>query len=210
MENINTKDYWEKRFITNWQGAGEQQSIEYAKANVRHILIPPAFEGTILDFGCAMGDSIPVYKENFPLARLTGMDISETAIRRCKEKYGEYAQFLVGNVEDAPKTDVIIASHVLEHISDDKTIVKKLLLLCNHLFIFVPFKENPLYIEHVNYYDENYYNDLDVVEKKIFTVEYFQNVPFTQFVKNAVKLNFELKHKFSKDIIMFYLQGLNN
>lgn len=40
----------------------------------------------------------------------------------------------------------------MKHITDDRFILKKLLSKCKELFIFVPFKENPLYHEHVNYY----------------------------------------------------------
>lgn len=208
MPNINTKEYWETRFIKNWKGNGEIQTTEYAKENVKNLPIKNYFKGTLLDFGCAMGDAIPIYAKSFPNAKLIGVDISETAIKLCKEKYGTIADFFSGSIKDIPPVDVIIASHVMEHITNDKIIVKELLKKCKYLFVFVPFKESPLFIEHVNYYDENYYNDLGIIEKKDFKVEYKRRMPFISFLKNFLRLRFILDYTFSKDIIMFHFRGL--
>lgn len=205
--NINTKEYWETRFLSNWKGRGERQTKEYALANVEHMPLPKTFEGTLLDFGCAMGDAIPTYAQTFARAKLKGIDISEAAIDYCREKYGQLAEFHVGDAVKCPVADVIIASHVMEHITDDKKIMKLLLPRCKELFVFVPFKENPLYIEHVNYYEEDYYDDLKPLSKVSFTVRYKVKSSLKTFVKNILKLKFAFTDNFSKDVIMFHFKG---
>jgi hypothetical protein len=207
--NINTKEYWELRFQKNWKKNGATQTTEYAKANVKHIPLTANFRGTLLDFGCASGDAIPVYAEAFPEAKLSGVDISETAIDACKKKYGTIADFFTGGINDLGNFDTIVASHVMEHITDDKIIVKELLKKCKDLFVFVPFKESPLFIEHVNYYERDYYNDMYPADIKVFKVQYLKPIPLKTVIKNLFKLRYIPSYPFSKDIIMFHLKGFN-
>ena len=173
MQNINTKEYWETRFKSgSWNKSGQRQTREYALANIKHINLPPDFAGSILDFGCAQGDAIPIYKDAFPEASIFGIDISETAIETCKLRFGDIAEFHSGDFNKISPKDVIIASHIMEHLTNDRNIIADLLTKCKNLFVFVPFKENPLYHEHVNYYDEGYYNDFNVTATKEFSVNY--------------------------------------
>lgn len=207
MININTKEYWENRFSKNWKKNGQIQTTEYAKANIRNLPIKPDFQGSILDFGCAMGNAIPIYSQNFPQAELIGYDISEIAIEECKRKYSAIANFYAGTLNDIPLVNVIIASHVMEHITNDKAIIIELLKKCTDLFVFVPYKEDPLYVEHVNYYSDDYYNELQVLKTKVFKVEYKSKMPFLSFLKNLLKLKFTWHYLFSKEIIMFHIRG---
>ena len=69
MENINTKEYWEKRFSTgDWEKSkGKTQTEDFAKSQVKYLNISKNFSGTILDFGCGLGDAFPVYKKNIQM-----------------------------------------------------------------------------------------------------------------------------------------------
>ncbi|WP_296313633.1 class I SAM-dependent methyltransferase [Winogradskyella sp. UBA3174] len=208
MENINTKDYWESRFITkNWGKSGNRQTKEYAKANVAQTNLDSNFKGSVLDFGCALGDAIPIYHQAFPDASLYGMDLSEVAIEICKNKYGDIAKFESGTHDTIKQYDLIFASHVMEHLTADKTVVAHLLTNCKELFVFVPYKESPLYREHVNYYERNYYDNFEVLEKKVFLVQFEYKLSLINLVKSCVKGKFSNKATFSKDIIMFRING---
>lgn len=208
IKNINTKEYWDNRFISgDWNKNGQKQSKEYAKANLKNIEIDSNFAGTILDFGCAEGDAIPQYFKAFPKAKIFGIDISETAISKCKNRFGSIANFQVGDNTIIKFKDIIIASHIMEHITNDISIIKDLLLKCNDLFVFVPYKENPLYYEHVNYYNEEYYKDLNVFSIKIFTVCYQTKLPLKSIVKGILLMKFRFWDLFRKDIIMFHFKG---
>ena len=168
--NINTKEYWDDRFSSDvWEKKqGRCQTEGFAKSLLKYINIPSDFSGTLLDFGCGLGDAIPVYKEKFPLAKLIGMDISQSAVDKCREKYNAIATFMQGDHSSAPEVDVVISSNVFEHLSDDRDIAKHLLLKCRYLFIVVPYKEMPLCSEHINSYDENYFLELSEYNYKIF------------------------------------------
>lgn len=174
-DNINTKEYWDRRFSSgDWEEKGGRWETEsFARSSIPYLEIAKDFEGTIIDFGCGLGDAMPVYKENFPQAKLIGVDISSSAIELCQTKYGSIATFMQGDYKVIPYSDVIITSNVFEHFSNDKVVAKSLLSKCKDLYIVVPYKEWPLHLEHVNTYDESYYSDLDLgkYDWKIFPVK---------------------------------------
>ena len=187
MQNINTKEYWETRFKTgNWNNNGQRQTREYALANIKNLNLSSDFSGSILDFGCAQGDAIPIYIESFPKAKISGIDISESAIATCKRRFGNIAEFDSGDFSIISPKDVIIASHIMEHLTNDKNIVRDLLSKCKNLFVFVPFKENPLYHEHVNYYDEYYYEEFNIKTTKTFKVNYKIQNSIKQIIKKRI------------------------
>lgn len=169
-EVVNSKAYWERRFSTgDWEErGGRTQTMSFATAQVRHFNLPMDFSGTILDFGCGLGDAIPVYRRFFPKAHFFGVDVSESAIEKCRGRYGAIATFAQGNHEQVPFSDVIVVSNVLEHLLNDKVIVQELLKKCKQLYVIVPYKEWPLCSEHIRTYDENYYHDLGPLEHTIF------------------------------------------
>ncbi len=172
-DNINTKKYWDDRFSSNdWENnRGRWQTQCFAKSQLEYFELNPNIKGPILDFGCGLGDAIPIYKEKFNNAEFIGIDISESAISKCREKYGEIAKFYQGSLKDVPKVEVIIASNVLEHISNDIEVAKGLLMRCKYLYIIVPYNEYPLSSEHVNQYKENYFNELGDYDFNIFECE---------------------------------------
>lgn len=213
MHNINTKEYWDNRFNSgDWeQKEGRLQTRLYAKNNLRFIKLDKSFMGTILDFGCGLGDSIPLYKKRYPNAKFIGIDISYDAVRKAKQAYGNYAEFYQGEFQEVPVVDVIIASNVFEHLSNDKDIVGELLKKCNKLFISVPYKEKLLFDEHVNSYDENYYNEYPVVKYNVFTFKYslcwyelslWYNINFKNFFRKFLN-----KKTLEVSQIIFCLQG---
>ncbi len=118
---VNTKEYWDRRFYSgDWEiNFGSQQTESLTKGQLPYINVSPNFIGTILDFGCWLGDSFSIYKNAFPTATFIGIDISTSAIERCKSKFSSIASFLQGDYRSVPKADIIITSNVLEHIPND-------------------------------------------------------------------------------------------
>lgn len=156
--NINTKSYWDARFESDdWEAkAGRQQTQQFAREQCRRMALPGDFAGIITDFGCGLGDAMPVYRDCFPRATLRGCDFSTEAIKKCRERYGEIATFSAGEAGDVADSDVIIASNVFEHLSDETTVLNILLQKCKLLYVVVPYREKlGARTEHVNTYDEN-------------------------------------------------------
>jgi SAM-dependent methyltransferase len=168
--NVNTRDYWEHRFSSgDWEAKqGRRQTANFAKGQIPHLQILRDFEGTIVDFGCGLGDAMPVYRKRFPRAKLVGVDISQNAIDACRERYGAMASFLQGDCESIQDADIVIASNVLEHLTNDREVAKRLLSKCKSLYVTVPYKEWPLCSEHVNTYDEGYFSDIGGYVCRVF------------------------------------------
>ena len=121
-----------------------------------------------------------------------GLDISEVAIKKCNEHYGHLATFISGTNGDVPIVDIIIASNVFEHLTDDISIAKNLLIKCRQLNIIVPYKEKIISVsEHINTYDENYFHDLDKYEYKIFVSrgwsQYGVSLIYHLYLKNILR-----------------------
>jgi hypothetical protein len=97
---------------------------------------------TILDASCALGDAMPVLRRRFPNATLFGSDFSDVAIRRCREQFGELADFSVRPMDGIDGTyDLIYSSATLEHFVDCERLTRHLLAHCRHLVILVPYNE---------------------------------------------------------------------
>lgn len=170
IDNVNSKKYWEQRFSSgDWeQKRGRAQTAHFASSQVAHFKFDQNFNGSLVDFGCGLGDAMPVYKKFFPNANLVGIDVSESAISKCKERYVKIASFISGTHQNCPYADIIVASNVFEHLSDDVEIAKALLSKCKELYITVPYNELPLCSEHVRTYDEEYFQVLGESEFVIF------------------------------------------
>lgn len=183
-ENINTKKYWDERFKNNWEKRnGRSQTRYFAESQIKHLKIKENFSGSLLDFGCGLGDAIPVYKSHFPNAKLFGIDISTVGIEKCRERYGDMADFISGSVESMPFVDIVIASNVFEHISNDINIAKEILKKTKKLYIIVPYEEENLINEHINHYDEKYFSDL-----KPESITIFESKGWTEYGFRLFKL----------------------
>ncbi len=173
MNNINSKNYWDARFSSgDWESRrGRFQTQQFAKEQIGFLNLPCDFNGTLLDFGCGLGDAIPFYKKKFPRAKLIGMDISSIGIEKCKKRYGSIAEFLVGSYLDVPKVDVIISSNVFEHLSNDLETANILAQRCKNLYIIVPYREQIKETsnrEHINSYNEESFANLSCVKYNIY------------------------------------------
>jgi SAM-dependent methyltransferase len=213
LKNINTEEYWDKRFDTgDWENnGGRHQTRQFAISQVPFFDIPKNYLGTILDFGCGLGDALPIYKKTFPNAKLVGIDISEKAINKCKETYGQLGEFICGNHNDVPQVDVIIASNVFEHLDDDKMLAKSLLTKCQLLYIIVPYNEQiPLSPEHIRVYDEKYFNEFKIEKYYVFKSKGWSEIGirilfYEIYFKNIFRKVFGKKMRYQRKQIIFKL-----
>jgi len=106
----------------------------------------------ILDVGCGVG-TIDFFIAN-KKKKVTGIDISKTAISRCIKSaeflnLSHYTRFFKGdfsNIEIHQKFDMVICLEVLEHIKGDSKVIKKIhdLLVKNGILILSVPSENSL------------------------------------------------------------------
>lgn len=212
--NINTKDYWERRFAAgDWEAkGGALQTSCFAETLVQYLKVPSSFSGRILDFGCGLGDAMPVYRKRYRLASLIGVDISQAAIQKCDARYGDIAEFLQCDYTQVPEADVIISCAVFEHMADQFEVARHLLRKCSDLYIIVPYKE-VLFpgTEHVNSYDEASFAELGECDSLVFASrgwsEYGLRLWFDVYLKNLLRPFFARKILHRKRMIMFHLAG---
>jgi SAM-dependent methyltransferase len=97
--------------------------------------------GSLLDVGTGIGQFLHIGRDDF--TETCGTEISDSAIRIAKERYG--LDVYSGPVEDIDfsdrKFDNITIIHVLEHVDDPRAVIRKCRALLNEggvLFIAVP------------------------------------------------------------------------
>ncbi len=143
-DNPNTLHYSDDLFASGeWERrGGRTQTSRFANFFHRSVRIPnnPGF--TLLDVGCALGDAMPVWKKRYPRAKLSGCDISQTAITRATERYGSIASFFRASFEEIDGMyDVCFCSNVLEHFEQHVDIARHLLRHCRTLYVMTPYAE---------------------------------------------------------------------
>jgi len=122
--NINTEKYWDDKF--------RDTSVfrKHPFGNIIRIIkeFKPAPQ-EVVDLGCALGDFQAVLKENFPAARIIGVDFSSKALQRCREKHPEM-EWVKTELSDLAifedsSVDVVTIIETLEHLdSPEKTIAE--------------------------------------------------------------------------------------
>lgn len=211
--NINTVKYWDHRFASgDWeQQRGRSQTASFAAKQVQLLSLPTTFDGSMLDFGCGLGDALPIYKSHFPSGHLIGLDHSDAAITACRNRYGDIATFIRGGCESVPIVDVIVASNVVEHITDNISVVRALLSKCSELYIFVPYLEKPLCREHVHRYDTDSFSCFERLEVQSFYCPGWSQYGYQRWVgmylKNLLRPIFGKPLEYRRKQIMFRLKG---
>lgn len=160
---MNSKEYWEERFVENWEKfEGIEQTEFFAQIAIE--LLPEWFirklkekKYSICDMGCALGDGVKVFTENLGYP-ISGADFSEEAIEKAKVKYKEN-DFQVIDLRKIPvsvKYDVVFCSNVLEHFYDPWKVVENFTKVANkYIVLLVPFQETMQVEEHVYKFDVN-------------------------------------------------------
>lgn len=147
MNHSELKNYgwWERYFAIDggWERAGgRKQSRIFAEHFVAHAGLQAQASFSLLDAGCALGDALALFAQQYPRARLHGIDFSATAIDRCRRDQLAKAAFEVGDLMAIADTyDVIYCSNTLEHFADFDTEARHLMRHCRKLFVMVPFHE---------------------------------------------------------------------
>jgi glycosyltransferase involved in cell wall biosynthesis len=123
---INSKAYWDQRFQTNWEeNHGSQQTNFFAGIALE--LLPIWFSNwigdraiTIADWGCALGEGAFAWSQAFPNTKVTGIDVSASAIDAAKNRFPNI-NFRTADWQacaEYDEFDVVFSSNTLEHFED--------------------------------------------------------------------------------------------
>lgn len=213
---INDKSYWDDRFQSgNWEEVGgRDQTRSFAEKQVSFFELSSNFSGTMLDFGCGLGDAIPVYRRRYPDATIIGMDFSSEAITQCRQKFCGLAEFRVGDQIDVASVDVIVASNVIEHLPNDIDVVRQLFEKCRELYVIVPYMEIHRIPEHLHTYSRRSFSEVGPCRSKVFDVQgwsqyglrslwfeiYMKNLLRPIFGRRTVKRRLQIMFHFSQSL----------
>jgi SAM-dependent methyltransferase len=102
----------------------------------------------ILNFGCGPGEGTPLYSGS-GARKVVGIDISESAIRSARQKYGDAAEFHVmdGHRTDFPdhSFDLVAGRAILHHLDFDRAVkeISRILRPGGHAIFVEPLRDNP-------------------------------------------------------------------
>jgi SAM-dependent methyltransferase len=129
------EELYDARYAGDYMGvrdsffAWSRQGIELRRVTQTLQQVPPAEISSILDYGCGSRGWVPLLSTLFPKARVTGIDVSRTAVREANARYPE-ARFLPFDGAEAPfaaaSFDLVFSYHVLEHVAELEVVVDEM------------------------------------------------------------------------------------
>ena len=155
--DTNSVGYWNKRFFEDWTAkGGREQTAFFAELCCRELpgwLVEEvrARQLAIFDYGCALGDALPILQRAFPQSTIRGGDIAQVGLGLARALYPDFEFTDVNAIDEAVKVaDVVYCSNTLEHFTNWREV---LLWLGAHAREFVvvvlPFEEDDRIDEHV-------------------------------------------------------------
>lgn len=138
----NSKKYWDFRMKYDWNfvGGGDQTLYLAAGAMANVDLSKLRHIHSVLDFGCATGDSSILLKIFFPNVNIFLHDLSEAGVEKAIVKYSRFLP--VQKYKTGEKVDLVYCSNVIEHVSNPKDLVNQL-ISCSAKYVLIqcPWKE---------------------------------------------------------------------
>ena len=153
---VNSPDYWNKRFFENWTAkGGRQQTVFFAELCCREL--PDWFleegrarKSAILDYGCALGDALPVLQRAFPDSAVRGGDVAQVGLGMARAFHPGFEFVDVNAIGEASKVaDIVYCSNTLEHFENWLEILHRLSRHAReYVLVVVPFEEEDRIDEH--------------------------------------------------------------
>ncbi|MGY0505575.1 glycosyltransferase [Luteimonas sp. e5] len=155
-ENINSKEYWERRFTEDWvELDGPAQSAYFSRLALAAMpdWLKQHINGdqlTLCDWGCGTGEGTAALHSQLGVPT-TGIDFSEEAIGIASKKHvGDGLDFVAEDwLGTSPSAggqyDVIFSSNTLEHFINPWSVFDEVASRAlKHVVLLLPFREEPL------------------------------------------------------------------
>jgi SAM-dependent methyltransferase len=113
-----SREYWERRYSHGGNsGAGSYDKFMTFKAQVINDFVANNGVNSVIEFGCGDGNQLEVAE--YP--RYLGLDVSETAIRNCRERFADDVSKSFELLDDyvGDTADLCISLDVLYHLIED-------------------------------------------------------------------------------------------
>lgn len=104
---------------------------------LRRLLAPLQYE-SVLDVGVGLGHNLPLLTEGRPLKRLAGIDVSERAVARVRERWeGDFQTLDIARARLPDLYELVSCALVLEHVADDRTALQNLHAMTSRYLLVV-------------------------------------------------------------------------
>ncbi len=142
---VNSHEWWENEFKDNWVNKGIngiEQTRYFMKLLIKNLQkLEVGLNGTILDYGCALGQGVDELLKAFPTCHVEGYDYAQTAIKQACELFPHYSFW--GKLPNG-FYDTVISSNVLEHYVDPITEIREQMRLAKKYYIaMTPYNQTP-------------------------------------------------------------------
>jgi len=133
--DVNSQQYWETRLRFSWDSVGGGlQNKQFAIGMSKQIdTAKLGAVNSILDYGCATGESVPVLRNMFPNARIYLFDLARDGMKLGLKKYGE--TYNCSEWDSRLSVDLIYTSNVIEHVANVKEFLNALYSKTNSAII---------------------------------------------------------------------------
>jgi SAM-dependent methyltransferase len=113
-----------ERYDELWRHVyGDMQSVGPAHRHLRRLerkLLAAIDYSSVLDVGCGAGHNLQLLTHGRELERVSGIDMSEQALARARQRGGgEFTRLDIETDELPDRWDLVFSSLVLEHLVDD-------------------------------------------------------------------------------------------
>ena len=113
---MNGAKYWDLRLRKSWRSVGgHEQTQAFAISMLANLDLAKIAPTSVLDFGCATGDSSPVLAVAFPGVTIGLHDLALSGVRAGVKRYGSTYPV---REWDKNQVDLVYSSNVLEHFED--------------------------------------------------------------------------------------------
>ncbi|MGV3524269.1 MAG: class I SAM-dependent methyltransferase [Candidatus Sericytochromatia bacterium] len=145
---LNTPAAWDAAFAQEWERRGGPAQTAFF-AQITLAALPPAFlqllrqhRLDLLDWGCALGDALPVLAQALPECALRGLDISPLAIAKARQRHPNWT-FSDQPLASQAAPAVLYSSNCLEHFNDPVAVLRQELLpqTRDYVVLLLPYLE---------------------------------------------------------------------
>jgi Methyltransferase domain len=154
---VNSQAYWEERFEADWEAKqGREQTRFFARAALARLRPEIAQEIreerlSVCDWGCALGDAVPLLADAFGGTEVVGVDFSARAVEKARGLHPAHAFLAARDLDEVGRAfDVVFTSNTLEHLERPIDQLERLAAVARrYVIVLVPFEERDRIEEHL-------------------------------------------------------------
>lgn len=188
MSKFNSSKYWENRYNSGGNsGCGSYNSNCDYKASVINRFLEQNKITSSIELGCGDGNQL----SHINYKRYYGFDVSETAVKICKDKFEHEKEFnFTSNLEDLPlKSELVLSLDVIYHLVEDGVYEKYIKDLFSksskYVIIFSTNYENNKTSSHVKHREI-----LPYIKKQISDFDLFETLQTPNEIRTSANFYF--------------------